>query len=175
MQIPKSSDHPAPPPWLRVLFRAPAFAYRVGVGWMFGGRLVLIEHTGRRTGNPHRVVVEVVARDRDTGTITVASGYGPGADWYRNLLAHPRTHVVVRRQRLPVRAQRVPAEVGAQLMTEYARSHRRAARRVVRMLGYPVNGKDVDFTEIGRTMPFLRLAPDPEDQAPRKADNAPVP
>lgn len=32
------------------LFRAPVYLYRWRLGWLFGNRLLLLTHTGRRTG-----------------------------------------------------------------------------------------------------------------------------
>jgi deazaflavin-dependent oxidoreductase (nitroreductase family) len=148
-----------PAPWLRRLLRIPVFAYRARLGWLFGGRLVLIEHIGRRSGRLHRTVLEVVEHDRRSGAITVASGHGTGADWYRNLLAHPHAHMVVRRRRVPVHVRPVPEETGAHILTGYARRHPRAARHVVRMLG--VDG--ADYAAIGRRIPFLRLLPTREN------------
>lgn len=147
-------------PWLHRIFRAPTTLYRLHLGWLFGRRLVLVEHTGRRTGQRHRTVLEVVERDATTGALTVASGFGPRADWYRNLRAHPATEVVLGRRRFRVAAEPVPAEAGGEIMRRYARHRRRTARRMVRVLGYEVDGTDADFVEVGRTLPFLRLVPD---------------
>src|SRR3954468_4029529 len=88
---------PAAPRGLRrSLLRLPLAAYRYGLGFLFGHRLVLVSHTGRRSGRLHEVVLEVVARS-PTGAVTVASGYGPRADWYRNLLADPDTTIALAR------------------------------------------------------------------------------
>ncbi|MEV0085192.1 hypothetical protein [Saccharopolyspora sp. NPDC050642] len=48
----------------RLLFRLPIHLYRWGLGWLFGSRLVLVNHVGRVTGKPRQVVLEVVSRDR---------------------------------------------------------------------------------------------------------------
>jgi deazaflavin-dependent oxidoreductase (nitroreductase family) len=155
--------------WLRRFFRAPAALYRLHLGWLFGRRLALVEHTGRRTGQRHRTVLEVVERDTTTGALTVASGFGPQADWYRNLLAHPATEVVLGGRRFPARAEPVPSEAGGEIMCRYARHRRRMARRMVRVLGYEVDGTDADFVELGRTLPFLRLVPDEQTGIRRAA------
>jgi len=149
-----------PGSWTRRLFRAPAVLYRLRLGWIFGRRLVLVNHAGRRTGLLHRTVLEVVDRDPETGTLTVASGFGPSADWYRNLLAHPETEVVLGSRHFPARAHPVAPDAGAQIMCRYARRRRRLARRIVRVLGYEVDGSDDSFAEVGRTLPFLWLVPD---------------
>ena len=46
--------------------------------------------TGRRSGRPH--AIEIWFGVLDDG-LCLISGNGPGADWYRNLLAEPRVEV----------------------------------------------------------------------------------
>jgi deazaflavin-dependent oxidoreductase (nitroreductase family) len=70
----------------RWVVRAPIALYRAGLGWMFGERLVMIEHLGRVSHDRRFVVVEVV--DRERNVVRVASGFGTGAQWYRNLKAN---------------------------------------------------------------------------------------
>jgi hypothetical protein len=52
--------------WMRQrwLVRAPIWLFRVRLGFMFGSRLLMLEHTGRNTGVRRYVVVEVVGRPR---------------------------------------------------------------------------------------------------------------
>src|SRR5262245_33434710 len=68
-------------------FRAPNALYENGFGWVLGRRFLRLTHTGRRSGIRHHVVIEVVRYDRDSGEATVVSGFGPFADWYRNVIA----------------------------------------------------------------------------------------
>jgi deazaflavin-dependent oxidoreductase (nitroreductase family) len=143
----------------RWLFRAPLLAYRAHLGWLFGHRLVMVLHRGRVSGRERRVVVEVVARDRATGAVTVASGYGPGASWYRNLLAHPDAVVVLGTRRIAVRASPLTAEQGADLMVDYARRRPRSARMVARQVGIDVDGSETGYRALGRALPYLRLEP----------------
>jgi hypothetical protein len=44
-------------------------------------------------------VLEVVGYDRETEEITVMSGFGPSADWFRNLETAPAVEVVIGRRR----------------------------------------------------------------------------
>jgi deazaflavin-dependent oxidoreductase (nitroreductase family) len=66
----------------RFLFRIPIHVYRLRLGWLFGSRLLLLNHIGRVSGKPRRTVLEV-AEHVDDGDV-VASGWGPTAAWYRN-------------------------------------------------------------------------------------------
>jgi hypothetical protein len=64
------------------------------------------------------VVVEVAARDRATGAVTVVSGFGPGSDRYRNLLAHPRASIQLGARVIGVRAVPVPPDQAAEVIVE---------------------------------------------------------
>lgn len=104
-------------------------------------------------------MVEVVVRDPGTGAVTVASGYGPTADWYRNLLANPDAQIVVGSRRLAVRARPVPAEAGGDLMVDYARRRPGSARMVARQMGVRVDGSESCYRALGEALPYMRLEP----------------
>ena len=144
----------------RALFRLPLLAYRVGLGAMFGHRLALVTHRGRRTGRERQVVVEVVTRDARTGAVVVASGYGPTANWYRNLRAEPRATLQLGNRSSAVVAVPLSPEEGAQAMADYARRRPRSARMVARQVGVRVDGSEQGYRDLGRVLPYLRLEPD---------------
>jgi deazaflavin-dependent oxidoreductase (nitroreductase family) len=150
-----------PTGWRRALFRLPIICYRLGVGWVLGTRFVLINHVGRRTGHLHTAVVEVVDHDPDADTCTVASGFGPSADWYRNLLATPDVTIQIGRRTIPVTARALSDDEGADAMAGYAAAHPRTARRIARFMGFEVDGTERDYREVGRAVPFVRFAPRP--------------
>lgn len=76
----------------RWLVRAPIWVYRAGLGFIFGSRLLMLEHRGRTTGQRRFVVLEVVEhRTRDE--YVVVAGFGRRAQWYRNVLADPAVRV----------------------------------------------------------------------------------
>ena len=78
----------------RPLVRAPLLLYRAGLGAVMGSRMLMLEHTGRRTGRTRQVVLEVVGRP-GPGRYVVVSGFGDRAQWYRNVCADPRVRVSV--------------------------------------------------------------------------------
>ncbi len=153
-------SRPAPPIGLRrMLFRLPIHLYRARLGWVFGKRMALVTHVGRKTGRVRQVVIEVAGRDRDSGALTVASGFGPNADWYRNLLAHPEITVQLGTRSMAVLAVPLSTEEGARAMVDYAHRHPRSARGLARFMGFTVSGGDEDYRSIGREIPFVRLEP----------------
>lgn len=57
----------------RTLMRAPIWTYRAGLGFVFGSRLLMLEHIGRKSSLPRQVVLEVVGRPApDTVTLVFA-------------------------------------------------------------------------------------------------------
>lgn len=158
---------PEPPTGVtRVLFRLPTVLYRLHLGWLLGGRFLLLGHVGRRSGRRRRVVLEVVEHDAAAGTYTIVSGYGTRADWYRNLLAHPRVELTVGGRRRRALAVPVAAGEGGEVLLRYARRHPRAIRGLVRFTGFQADGSDAGYRRIGEQLVFLRLEPDPDGGTP---------
>ena len=62
----------------RAVVRAPIWLYRHRSGWLFGSRMLMLEHIGRRSGVPRYVCLEVVERP-SADEIVVVSGFGTGA------------------------------------------------------------------------------------------------
>lgn len=108
----------------RWLVRAPIPLFRHGLGWLFGGRMLLLEHVGRSSGQVRYVVLEVV--DRDPGSAVVASGFGRRSQWFRNLVATPACHVVLGRDRYRAEATLLEPDERDRVLAGYARRNPRA-------------------------------------------------
>lgn len=142
----------------RFLFRIPIHLYRLRLGWLFGSRLLLLNHTGRVSGKPRQTVLEVAERDGDG--YVVASGWGPTAAWYRNILQTPEVTIQVGTRTIPVTAIPLDKDEGAQVFVRYGSRHRAAAKYVLpRVLGFSVDGSDADFRAVGEHLPFVRFVP----------------
>ncbi|MGX1849880.1 nitroreductase family deazaflavin-dependent oxidoreductase [Streptomyces sp. NBC_01456] len=152
-----------PTGWRRVLVRLPIRLYRAGLGPLFGKRLLLLHHTGRRTGLRRSVVLEVIAYERDGDRLswTVASGFGPAAAWYQNLRHTPRGTIRFGTHHYTTTAHFLPPEDGAALMARYAPRHPRLARRLCAFMGFDVDGSEAAFRTAGRSIPFVRLESTP--------------
>ncbi|MGR3939677.1 nitroreductase family deazaflavin-dependent oxidoreductase [Streptomyces sp. BRA346] len=152
---------PPPSGLRRVAFRVPVLLYRRHLGWLLGGRMLLLTHTGRTSGLPRQVVLEVTGRDPETGAYHLASGFGPGAQWYRNIQRTPHVTVQVGRRRMSAVAEPLGPEESGRLMAAYALRHPRLARGLMRMCGLETDGSAEDYHRIGRThIPFVRVLPD---------------
>ncbi|MEC3917968.1 nitroreductase family deazaflavin-dependent oxidoreductase [Nocardia sp. CDC160] len=110
----------------RWVVRAPITLYRNGLGFLFGTRLLMLEHTGRRTGQPRFVVLEVVDHPAPDQYIVV-SGFGTDAQWYRNITAHPAVRISVGLHRgVPATATPMTDNESAQALDHYINHHPRA-------------------------------------------------
>lgn len=107
----------------RALVRAPIWLYQHRLGWLLGHRMLMVEHTGRISGLPRFVCLEVVER-RTPGVIVVASGFGRRAHWYQNLEAHPTCRVSIgARVGEPARARMMSDEDGEAALRRYRDKH----------------------------------------------------
>ena len=156
MKIVKNVQPPAG--LTRFLFRIPIHLYRLRLGWLFGSRLLLLNHIGRVSGKPRQTILEVA--EHDGHSYVVASGWGPTAAWYRNIVHTPDVTIQVGTRTIPVTAMPLDKEEGAQVFVRYGSRHRTVAKYVLpRVLGFCVDGSDADFRAVGQQLPFIRFVP----------------
>lgn len=145
----------------RLLARSPIPLYRIGLGFLFGHRMTMLEHIGRTSGQPRYVVVEVL--DHDDSGFTVVSGYGPMAQWYRNVRHNP--HVCVwtgLRRAILATAQLIPAEDVARQLEQYRNDHPRAAVALGRTLDLPDLATTAALPDdVGDRLPLVRVGFNP--------------
>ncbi len=72
------------------------YHFRLGLGvWVnawpsVGGRIMVLTHTGRKTGLRRRTPVNYAEID---GDVYCTAGFGGSSDWYRNLRADPNVEI----------------------------------------------------------------------------------
>jgi len=130
------SPHRPPSGLLRWLLRAPIPVYRAGLGWLFGHRLLMLTHTGRRTHEQRRTVVEVVTYDARTHESIVAAGWGTATQWYRNIQVSTATEIHTGGEHYRPVQRFLGEEEAREVLEGYLAAHRFAARFVLRWLGY---------------------------------------
>lgn len=159
--MPKKTGRSQSPTGLkRHFFRAPIWLYKQGLGGLLGGRFLLLNHVGRRSGQPRQTVLEVVDFDSQSGTYYVASGFGKKSDWYLNLLQTPDVTIQVGRKASPVVANPLQPDDSGQVMVDYAQRNPRAAKQLMRLCGYEVDGSDEDYFTMGHDIiPIVALRP----------------
>ena len=133
----------------RTLMRLPIRLYHARLGFLFGSRILMLEHLGRRTGARRHVVLEVV--DHPTpDTYVVASGFGRRAQWFRNVSAEPRVRVWVgRRGATAATARKLTMAEADAALDAYVRRHRRAWNTMKPVLentlGSPITERDTQL------------------------------
>ncbi len=103
--------------------RAPIGLFKARLGFVFGGRMLMLVHRGRKSGLERFVVLEAVDRE-SKDKVLIASGFGPGAEWYRNLKADPSCQVSIGfRNRVDARAELLDEAESESLLERYAAEH----------------------------------------------------
>ncbi|MGV8895436.1 MAG: nitroreductase family deazaflavin-dependent oxidoreductase [Rhodoglobus sp.] len=135
---------------IRWLMRAPIGMFRLGLGFLFGGRLLLVEHVGRASGRPRFAVLETVARPA-RNEILIASGHGSRAQWLQNLRANPQCFVSIGRiRRAPATAEVLDSASAPRALAGYAREHPKTWQQLNRLM------KELAGTE-NPDIPVVRL------------------
>jgi deazaflavin-dependent oxidoreductase (nitroreductase family) len=141
------------------LFRAPVYLYRAHMGWLFGKRLLLLTHVGRRTGRRRQTVLEVVEYRKNGPEVVVANGFGRESDWVRNIEAKSGEEVTVGSQHF-VAAHRFLGEDEAKRVIEGYEQRNRLIAPIVRrgfswLLGWQYHGSDSERRELVRQLPLI--------------------
>lgn len=127
----------------RALVRAPITLYRHGLGWVFGRRILMLEHRGRTSGKARFVCLEVVDQPAPE-RVVIVSGFGEHAEWYRNLRADHACFVSIGRlRRVPAQARFMNSVEASAALDRYQHAHPRAwdqLRQVIeKAAGHPVD------------------------------------
>jgi deazaflavin-dependent oxidoreductase (nitroreductase family) len=114
--------------------RVPLPLFRAGFGWIFGPRMMMLEHRGRFSGSWHGTVLEVVERE-SKDSLLIASGLGPNSQWYRNLRELPACRVSVGfTRRRDARAELLSPEDSRVALARYASKHQATYRALKRAI-----------------------------------------
>ena len=144
----------------RLLWRAPIWLYRLGLGGLLGQRFVYLTHTGRKSGQPRHTVLEVIDHDKTTGAYFVASGFGDKSDWYRNVMANPQVNIQVGRKHMPARAERLPEASAEKELLSYNQRYPTLIRILARVIGYKLNGTEEDVRGLAHFIPIVAFYPE---------------
>ncbi len=105
------------------MVRAPIGMFRAGLGFLFAGRMLLLEHIGRTSGELRHVVLEVLTRPSGD-EIVIASGFGRKSQWFQNLQANPHCRVSIgARRRVPATASILSADEATTVLDAYRTAH----------------------------------------------------
>jgi deazaflavin-dependent oxidoreductase (nitroreductase family) len=129
------------------------------MGWLLGGRFLMLTHTGRKSGLPRQVVIEVVRHDKKSDTYYVASGWGEKSDWFRNVMKNPEVVIRSGGRTMDMRAERISPDEAEDEMLDYYRRHPATLRELARAMGYRTDGTEADVRALGRLVPMVAFTP----------------
>ena len=93
--------------WRRALFKWPVYLWRLGLAPFIGHHMVLISHTGRKSGLPRHTMTEL---HTIAGRKYAPSGFGRRSQWVRNIEVDPRVTIQTAAGTESVLARRVVDE-----------------------------------------------------------------
>ena len=124
--------------------RSPILIYQMGLGFMLGGRFLMLTHIGRSSGRPKRVVLEVVKSDPESGIYYIGSGWGEKANWFLNIEKTPEVKVQTGNKIFDALATRLSNDEATDILFDYGRRNPKAFRMLA---GRLIVGKDLDISE----------------------------
>ncbi|MEP7289533.1 MAG: nitroreductase family deazaflavin-dependent oxidoreductase [Chloroflexota bacterium] len=161
MMSEKSLVAKPPSGWLRLMLRLPILLYRLKLGWLLGERFVLLNHLGRKTGQVHQTVVEIIGHNAAQDTYYIVSGWGYKANWYQNLLARPNITVQIGRHQRAIRAETLTPSAGVQVLLDYRKHHPLASRELSRLMGIDLSAASSEALQkiVQESLPIVVLRP----------------
>jgi deazaflavin-dependent oxidoreductase (nitroreductase family) len=132
--------------------KMPLILYRLGLGWVFGKRFMLLTHQGRRSGKTYRTVLAVLRFDEKTQEIFVVSPWS-ASNWYHNIQATPALEVETGRVRYTPAIQRpLSSEEIAALFIEFRQQNPIFSRLVARIPGWNIDSSYEEFLALAQTL-----------------------
>ena len=160
--VEKISDPKYPSGLSRLMFRAPIWLYKYNLGWLMTGRMLQLTHTGRVSGEPRHVVLEVVKHDPFTDFYYIAAAWGEQSDWVKNIQANPEVKVKVGKRNLNLVAVQLTEDESESVILEYSQKHEATMMNLAKFMGYKLDGSEADFRELGRMLMMFALKPENE-------------
>jgi deazaflavin-dependent oxidoreductase (nitroreductase family) len=152
-----------PGPLTTRLLSLPLVLYSAHGGWLLGHRFLCLTHRGRRSGELHRVVVEVIAWRPDLREAVVMSGFGPRAQWYQNVLAGGACEAQVGNLRFAPQVRTLDTEEAVAALADYEHRNRIAApliRAVLsRLAGFAYDASPTARLNVVERLPLVAFRP----------------
>ncbi len=146
------------PGFMIPVFRFPILLYRLGLGWLFGHRFMMLTHMGRRSHKLHRTILAVLRFDGATKEIMTMSAWS-GSDWYKNIQAWPALQVQVGTLRYVPTYRPLSTEELVELFEDYRREHPLFTRVICRIPGWKWDSTHEEFLELVRTLRGIAFRP----------------
>ena len=141
------------------VFRLPLLLYRQGWGWLLGDTFLLLAHAGRKTGKRYATVAMVLKYDPHIHEAVICSAWGRGADWIRNIRAHPALQVQIGRDSFTPQQRFLSQDESLAMVAEFWHQHPHRSRLLASVLGWGDLSSDAAARDFVSTRPFVSLRP----------------
>ncbi len=145
--------------WVRIksVQRIHQRLYASGQGWVIGWLVLLLGHTGRKTGKPY---VTPLQYERIDGAYVVGAGRGQRSDWFRNVQADGRVHVRVGRREFDCQAEAVtdPGRILEYLKYRF-QHHPLMMGLMMRIHRLPMRPSDSQLLSLAKNLGIVILRP----------------
>jgi len=150
--------------FLSWLFRAPVPFFHLGLGRLFAKRILLLTHTGRRTGLRRETLLEVVEYRKNGPEVVVANGFGPESDWVRNIEAKPdAVEVTIGSRHFAAKHRFLGEQEAVKVIEDYEHRNKFIAPIVRQgfswLLGWRYQGTQDDRQRLVRQLPLIAFRP----------------
>lgn len=125
---------PRPNRLVLLTLKAPRILFNLGLGWIFGHRILVVTHRGRKSDLIHQTPLEVVRYDKQTRTSIVISAWGERSDWYRNVQKTPALQIQIDRERYVPDQRILTTDETERELAVYVEHHGLSARLISRIL-----------------------------------------
>ena len=137
--------------------------YASGKGWIIGKLILVLTHTGRKSGTRYGTPLQYEKID---GAYYVGAGRGCKADWFRNIQADPHVHVQVNRREFDGLAQAVTDPLRVADFLEYRlKRHPLMIGLIMKLTHHlPMRPSRAQLLELAKTTALVILRPLPPSQ-----------
>jgi deazaflavin-dependent oxidoreductase (nitroreductase family) len=157
---PSTRQFPNPPRGIKAIpWRLPIWIYRLGLGSLMGNRFLLLNHTGRKSGQPRQAVLEIIRSFPAENRYLVVSGFGVASHWYQNIKKDPKVTIQVGRKKISAIAERLDPETAGETMVIYAQNNPGAIKTLSGLLGYEIDHTPDGYRSFGKRIPVIQFTP----------------
>jgi len=151
---------PSPPRGIKALpWRLPIWIYRLGLGCLMGSRFLLLNHTGRKSGQPRQAVLEIIRSYQNEDRYLVVSGFGKASHWYQNIKKEPKVTIQVGRKKITALAEQLDADTAGEMMVIYAQNNPGAIKALSGLIGYEIEHTPAGYRSFGNGIPVIQFTP----------------
>ena len=124
-----------------------------------GNRFLLLNHVGRKTGQPRQAVLEIIGSFPSEDRYRVVSGFGKNSHWYQNLKQEPRVTIQVGSKRIKVIAEQLDPSTAGETIVDYAKNNPGAIKTLSNLVGYEIEHSPDGYRSFGEGIPVIQFTP----------------